>query len=81
VPATNTIRIPRLPTAARKAGATSIRRTSGNVFSIGYAFVGDDHRAPGNGPTVCEALQDTFGPHATVTWDGAQSSAIVLTFV
>ena len=40
MPATNIIRIPRLPAAARRAGATSVRRCSANVFSVGFALDG-----------------------------------------
>ena len=81
MPATNIIRIPRLPAAARRAGATSVRRCSANVFSIGFALVGSDHAVPGKGPAVCDALADAFGPNATVTWGGRQADAIILTFV
>lgn len=79
-------RIPHLPAAARKAGATQIRRCSGNVFSVGYALVRAedgslDLRAPGNGPAVVAALEKWAakgGPR--VEWAGDQSCAIVLTF-
>ena len=81
MPATNNIRIPRLPAAARRAGATSVRRCSANVFSVGFALEGSDHAVPGKGPAVCDALAAAFGSSATVTWGGRQADAIVLTFV
>lgn len=80
MPATNTVRIPRLPAAARKAGAVSIRRCSANVFSVGYALEGDDFAAPGKGAAVRDALAAAFGASAEIAWDGEQRHAIVLTF-
>ena len=78
---TQTARIPRLPAAARKAGATCIRRCSANVFSVGfeldYSLTND---APGKGTAVRDALASAFGPDATVTWGGRQADGIVITF-
>jgi hypothetical protein len=83
MPSTRTAtRIPRLPVAARKAGATCIRRCSGGVFSVGFEL---DHSvnndAPGKGFAVRDALADAFGPDATVTWGGRQVDGIIITFV
>lgn len=69
-------RIPALPAAARKAGATSITRCSAHVFSVGFAWDGEDHDAPGRGPAVVAALAARFG--GAVSWGGRQADAIVL---
>ena len=67
--------------AARKAGATCIRRCSANVFSVGfeldYSLTND---APGKGTAVRDALASAFGSDATVTWGGRQADGIVITF-
>lgn len=71
------IRLPRLPAAARKAGATSIKRCSGRVFSVGYQIEGIDLDAPGKGPAVVAALRAAGWE---VEWGGRQWCAIIVRF-
>jgi hypothetical protein len=74
VTATTTYRIPRLPAAARKAGATTIKRCSRAIFSVGFELEGSDFDAPGKGAAVRDALARTFGV-AAVEWGGRQARA------
>jgi hypothetical protein len=53
-------RIPALPAAARKAGATKIQRTAGDVFAVGF-------RPDGDPDAVFAALVKQHGADA-VTW-------------
>lgn len=75
-----TFRIPALPAAARKAGATQIARCDRRTFTVGFAIVGEDLDAPGNGPAVEAALR-AWGENAgfDVSWRGSQKFGIILT--
>ena len=82
--------LPHIPAAARKAGATSIRRCSAHVFAVGYTTRGVmcakfatrcDLSAPGHGPAVVAALTPWAEARgATVEWSGQQQNAIFLVF-
>lgn len=73
------VRIPRLPAAARKAGATQIDRCSANVFVVGFKLHGDDLSQPGHGAAVFAALQAWAGEAFTVEWKGEQRYGIIIT--
>lgn len=74
---TDSVRLPRLPSAARKAGATSIKRCQGSTFAVGFALEGSDYSAPGKGPAVVAALQAAGW---TVEWKGEQRYGIIVRF-
>jgi len=73
------IKLPRLPAAARRAGATTIQRcNSGNTFAVGFALVGTDISAPGNGEAVVAALRAWAKGDFEVSWTGRQADAICI---
>lgn len=77
------IRIPRLPAAARKAGATQIARCSDRVFSVGFKIDGEVESEnlgrAGHGPAVAIALVKALGDSFKVEWKGEQRFGIILT--
>jgi hypothetical protein len=74
---TSTIRIPRLPAAARKAGATSIERCDPWTFVVGFVLEGTDYSLPGKGPAVVAALRAAGWE---VEWKGEQRFGIIVRF-
>lgn len=78
--ATKTIKLPRLPAAARNAGATTIIRCSARSFAVGFKLREHDYDAPGHGAAVVNALRAWAPEGCTVTWGGRQADAIVLSF-
>lgn len=76
--ANTTVRMPRLPKAARDAGATKIVRCGKTTFSVGYTLADGDLDQPGNGTAVVAALRTWAGNDFQVEWDGRQGSGIIL---
>lgn len=75
-------RIPAVPAAARRLGATKFTRCVGrDYFALGFKLVGDDTSAPGNGQAIVNALRLHWGDDAEVSWNGRQSGAIIVRFV
>jgi len=66
--------IPRIPAAARKAGATKFARCSERSFNLSFKTDGP-FSDPGNGQAVVDAIKAAM-PNAAVTWSGAQADAI-----
>ena len=76
---TAAIKLPRLPAAARRAGAVTIQRCiSGNTFAVGFALAGTDTSAPGNGEAVVAALRTWAKGDFEVSWTGRQADAILV---
>ena len=67
--------IPRIPSAARKAGATKFARCSDRSFNLSFKLTDGAYSDPGNGQAVVNAIKAAM-PNAVVTWSGAQASAI-----
>ena len=79
-----TIPVPRIPAAARKAGAKKFDRTGPRSFNLSFAIIEREDGSvacsdPGNGPAIVEAIKAAM-PEATVTWNGAQAGAINVRF-
>ena len=73
------IKMPRLPAAARKAGATQIARCGYRTFAVGFMQTGDDLDAPGRGQAVVDALRATLGDTFDIEWKGEQRYGVILT--
>ena len=76
--------IPRIPAAARKAGAVKFDRTGPRSWNLSFKIVGREdgtvaYSDPGNGPAIIEAIKVAM-PDAIVTWSGAQAGAINVRF-
>lgn len=75
--------MPRLPAAARKAGATQIARCNTCTFTVGFAIDGDytteNLSRPGRGQAVYDALVAWAGDDYAVEWKGEQRFGVILT--
>lgn len=75
-----TVTKPRLPAAARKAGATVIDRCSERTFRVSFKLTDESFDAPGNGFAVLAALKsaDQLGEWS-FEWAGRQAAGIIMT--
>ena len=71
--------MPRLPAAARRAGATKVARTGPHTFNVSFKISENifDYLNEGHGPAVVRALAAKYGD-AAVRWQGSQTYAINL---
>ena len=73
---------PTITPALKRLGATKLQRTSGRcdpgAWALGFAIVGDDDDAPGNGTAIVAALRARFGATHSIRWGGSQGDLILI---
>lgn len=73
--------LPRLPHAARKAGATEIRRAGERRFLVSFRLTDGGLSEAGHGSAVLDALNVAWrDSYYKATWSGMQSQAIVVEY-
>mgnify|MGYP000196264632 CR=1 FL=1 len=76
-------KIPRIPAAAKRAGATEFKRLGPDKFALSFNWDADviDPNHPGCGQDVVDALRKTWKDCAKIDWTGRQLDAIIVEFI